>query len=248
MYSRMIYINGDKVTDPPGELYQLGSDIWHGLGIDRSRYIRYANDQLITRENELTLEIASTDSAVITACGLARAALIDTVLKIRSEETAAFTEQYVNKFVSDGDSDGVFDLIDDCPADITKICFVDIPENRDNCRDTPIDEVADTSGVFRGCSPSQKDTDGDKVNDAIDVCPLTPFDEIADIDGVGCSPTQKDTDQDGLNDAIDLCPKSDGEFAVNADGCSINEIDSDDDGINDYEDPYPLQHATECRD
>jgi len=248
IYSRIIYINGDKVTEPAGELYQFGNDIWHGQATDKSRYITYAYKQLITRENELTLDYASSDGAVISACGFARAALIDTVLRARSEETAAFFEQHVRDLVRDDDSDTVFNLQDACPDDYSRLC-ISGNENRDNCPDTPLGEVADKSGEFRGCSLSQKDTDNDGLNDAIDQCESTPLGEVADIDGpfVGCSLTQKDTDGDGLNDAFDACPGSNiPEFDVNVDGCALNEVDTDGDGINDFDDPYPHQDEFLC--
>jgi len=123
MYSRLLYIDGNKVTEPAGKLYEVGDDIWHANLADKSRYISYAYKQLITRENELTVEYASSDSGVILVCYEARSALIDTIRKARSEDTAAFFEQHVREFVKDDDRDGVFNLTDACPDDFTQVCI-----------------------------------------------------------------------------------------------------------------------------
>lgn len=98
--------------------------------------------------------------------------------------------------------------------------------------------------------PTYVDTDGDGVNDDIDLCPLvsgklqgcpdTDSDGIADLQDdcpnlagdkrlKGCP----DTDSDGVADINDLCPNTRGAIALN--GCP----DSDADGIADNEDSCP---------
>ena len=52
-----------------------------------------------------------------------------------------------------------------------------IPDEDDDCLDTPEDETANSEG----CSPSQTDTDGDTVFDDVDICPDTPSTEIAKV-------------------------------------------------------------------
>ena len=76
----------------------------------------------------------------------------------------------------DGDSDGVANVIDDCP----------------NQNAVPWDLDGD------GCID---DTDGDSVGDNVDACPLENA-SLFDNDGNGCI---DDTDGDGVNDSLDAC-------------------------------------------
>lgn len=108
--------------------------------------------------------------------------------------------------IDDSDADGVPDDIDDCP-------------------DTPLDEVADDFG----CSCSEVDEDLDLVNDCDDECPNTPTDESIDDFGCSCSQVDclpecalDDEDNDGINDCDDECPGTD-PFAANVDavGCEF---------------------------
>jgi serine protease AprX len=82
---------------------------------------------------------------------------------------------------SDADSDGV-------------------PDDSDQCPDTPSGEAVDADG----CSASQRDSDGDGVNDAFDLCPGTPAGTSVDADG--CPLGSPDTDGDGVADDVDNCP------------------------------------------
>jgi len=81
------------------------------------------------------------------------------------------------------------------------------------------------------------DEDDDGVDPRFDLCPDTPFDEVADADGCSCS--QLDDDGDGINNCFDLCPGSFEEEAVDADGCACAQLDDDDDGINNCFDLCP---------
>ncbi|MCK0144966.1 gliding motility-associated C-terminal domain-containing protein [Arenibacter sp. F26102] len=97
-----------------------------------------------------------------------------------------------------------------------------------------------------GCSASQKDADGDGVNNEIDDCPSTPAGESADANG--CSDSQKDSDFDGVNDAEDQCPASPEDEAVDAYGCTPSQKDSDNDGVNDDQDECPNTPSGESVD
>lgn len=80
---------------------------------------------------------------------------------------------------SDSDGDGVYDVLDQCPA-------------------TPSGEAVDA----QGCSDTQLDSDNDGVSDALDQCPDTAAGET--VDRNGCSAGQLDSDSDGLADAFEL--------------------------------------------
>jgi hypothetical protein len=56
-----------------------------------------------------------------------------------------------------------------------------VPDQLDQCPDTPEGEEVDENG----CAPSQKDSDGDGVIDDNDQCPDTP--EGEEVDENGCS-------------------------------------------------------------
>lgn len=240
IYSRIIYeklaVNGDFRFP----------DIWSGNSNDKALYLSYAFNTLLPISQhsgaELTVALASQDAAVITACASERGSLFN-ILDRNANDNMGGEGGFNVNVVRDDDSDGIFNMIDGCPTEVFTCSVI-----WDLCPDTPVDEVVDTEGDFIGCSLSQKDTDNDGINDAIDTCPFTPSGEVADVDGrfTGCSISQKDTDGDGLNDDKDLCPDSDGEFEVNVDGCAINQIDTDGDGINDFDDPYPHQDESMC--
>ncbi len=101
---------------------------------------------------------------------------------------------------SDSDEDGVFD-------------------NVDSCRNTPFAERASVDA--KGCGPSERDTDGDGMDDAfeskfcggncdpnedLDGDGLNNLEEynVKKIYGMPSDPTQKDTDGDGWNDKKEL--------------------------------------------
>jgi hypothetical protein len=84
------------------------------------------------------------------------------------------------------------------------------------------------TGEYDG-SRSPEDTDGDGVNDAVDLCPQI-FDPIRPMDGT----EQADSDHDGRGDACDPCPVDPG------DGCSKSSADDvDRDGIANGRDNCP---------
>jgi hypothetical protein len=72
------------------------------------------------------------------------------------------------------------------------------------------------------------DSDGDRLTDDWDICPLEPgLTELR-----GCAPVFGDFDDDGVGDAEDLCPYST-PGASPPDGCKpIDAVDSDNDGMN----------------
>ncbi|OLB66934.1 MAG: hypothetical protein AUI09_04815 [Gemmatimonadetes bacterium 13_2_20CM_2_66_5] len=129
-----------------------------------------------------------------------------------------------------------------------------VPDNKDNCPNTPVGAVVDAKGCpldsdrdgvpdgldacpntvehaevdARGCP---KDSDGDGVYDGIDKCPGTPVG--ARVDAQGC-PT--DADSDGVPDGLDQCPNTPKGATVDATGCPV---DSDHDGVPDGLDKCP---------
>jgi outer membrane protein OmpA-like peptidoglycan-associated protein len=136
-----------------------------------------------------------------------------------------------------------------------------VPDDVDECRDTPAgDRVdakgctvqdADGDGVFddadacadtpagdrvdaKGCS-LPKDADGDGVTDDTDACADTPKGET--VDAKGC-PVPKDADGDGVNDDTDACADTPAGTEVDAKGCPVPQ-DGDGDGVNDDADRCP---------
>lgn len=81
------------------------------------------------------------------------------------------------------------------------------------------------------------DSDLDGVEDLFDLCPFTPLDEIADIDGCSCS--QLDSDLDGIDDCFDLCPFTPLDELPDIFGCSCSQLDGDQDGVDDCIDFCP---------
>jgi len=74
-----------------------------------------------------------------------------------------------------------------------------------------------------------EDSDGDGVEDIFDLCPFTPFDDIADIDGCSCS--QIDADADGVIACDDFCPDTPLDEFADDFGCSCSQLDDDLDGV-----------------
>jgi cysteine-rich repeat protein len=73
------------------------------------------------------------------------------------------------------------------------------------------------------------DTDGDGVDDSIDLCPATPPGSAVDADGC----VFVDTDDDGVTDDLDQCPGTPPSTPVDGSGCTVlipvNEVTSIDD-------------------
>jgi len=104
-----------------------------------------------------------------------------------------------------------------------------VPDETDDCPNTPIGESVDADG----CAPSQLDEDDDGVSDADDQCAGTPTGATVDIDGCGSS--QLDTDGDGYTDDIDAFPLDENEYIdTDSDGTGDNaDEDDDNDSWND---------------
>ncbi len=109
----------------------------------------------------------------------------------------------------------------------------DVPDDRDDCPNTPPDEVVDE----RGCSCSQLDGDQDGVANCDDQCPGTVLGE--QVDEFGCSCADRDSDGDGLNDCHDYCPDTPPSEETDDLGCSCSQLDTDDDGVNACDDRCP---------
>ncbi|MEO1078724.1 MAG: thrombospondin type 3 repeat-containing protein [Pseudomonadota bacterium] len=112
-------------------------------------------------------------------------------LRIREVQAANENEFFGSVYTStalvrDGDSDGLFD-------------------DRDSCDATPGNEVGDINA--EGCAPSERDTDGDGVNDSLDAFPLDPA-EQSDSDGDGFGDNQEIDAGSDPNDAGDVPGRS----------------------------------------
>ncbi len=141
-----------------------------------------------------------------------------------------------------------------CPMPIGDEDGDNIPDEDDQCPESPEGESVNQDG----CAPSQLDTDQDTVSDDIDICPNTPIGEVVNDLGCSLSQTDVDSDGDGVNDvddnadALDLCPNTAEEDydEVDENGCAPSQRDTDDDGITDDLDlcPETTQGATVTSD
>jgi len=161
IYSRISYETSEELDSESGELNTIYPDIWQADASDKARYTTYALEKLlpasIAAETGLTVSYLGADSAVIIACFIERRDLMETYLQTRNDESGGF---HVDE-VKDDDSDGVFNIIDECP-ELFRTCV----RVQDICPDTPVGETPDENG----CSASQRDTDNDGVTDDIDFC------------------------------------------------------------------------------
>lgn len=112
-----------------------------------------------------------------------------------------------NSDQSDGDTDGIGDVCDQC-TDSDKDGYGNPNTQQNTC---PEDNCPDTPNA------DQTDTDHDGVGDACDTCPNDPLND-ADTDGIcggidNCpstyNPAQSDTDGDGIGDVCELPPEVD---------------------------------------
>ena len=132
---------------------------------------------------------------------------------------------------------GSIEIVDNSIADAD---FDGIPDESDQCPDTPFGEQVDQDG----CGESQKDDDGDGVPNSFDFCPDTPAD--TEVDSFGCatttdgsgtststtsSSTAADSDFDGIPDESDQCPDTPFGEQVDQDGCGESQKDDDGDGV-----------------
>jgi len=109
-----------------------------------------------------------------------------------------------------------------------------VPDNADNCSDTPLGTLVTPDG----CTDPTSDIDQDGVPDLNDTCPDTPNGEIADANG--CGPSQRDSDNDGVSDDVDACNNTVPGAAIDSNGCANSQIDSDEDGVFDDVDAFPI--------
>jgi outer membrane protein OmpA-like peptidoglycan-associated protein len=93
-------------------------------------------------------------------------------------------------------------------------------------------------GTSAGESP---DSDGDGVNDDVDVCPNEPAGESRDPDRLGCP--RRDSDNDGVDDSRDLCVNEPVGDVADPErlGCPL--VDTDRDGVSDRNDLCPNEPA-----
>ncbi|MEM1190512.1 MAG: thrombospondin type 3 repeat-containing protein [Pseudomonadota bacterium] len=117
----------------------------------------------------------------------ARSNLSFDTLRIREVQAANENEYFGTVFISstevgDTDGDGRFD-------------------DRDSCDATPGNEIGRVNA--EGCGPSERDTDGDGVNDNLDAFPLDP-DEQNDSDGDGFGDNEEINAGSDPNDAGDV--------------------------------------------
>lgn len=161
--------------------------------------------------------------------------------------------------VQDGDSDGVIDSADNCPAIANAdqsdndldgagdVCDLDddndsIDDSVDNCVFTANTDQADLDGDGVG-DACDGDIDGDGVG-AGDNCPAIPNVDQTDTDGdlLGDA-CDTDDDNDLLDDTADNCPSIANPGQEDIDGDGIGDIcdnDDDNDGITDTFDNCPL--------
>ncbi len=161
------------------------------------------------------------------------------------EVTAAPENQITFEYLEapDGDSDGLADVCDNCPA----ITNADQADDDDD----GVGNVCDNCALVS--NPDQLDTDNDGLGDACDACPNDP-DNDPDGDGVcndidNCpalaNADQLDTDGDGVGDACDNCinnpnpNQSDNDGDLMGDAC---DPDDDDDGVLDIADNCPFNY------
>jgi len=187
--SRLIYINGQDTPAEAGVPYEFGMDIWHGSRVDKVRYIAYAYAYLAKYNEDLVLDHASTDGAVITACSNARIDYLET--QIQEHHTDPQTEQAILDQVRDDDNDGLFNAVD-------------------SCRSTTNAGVTEGTGLYSfesnyevdhtGCAAWERDEDEDGITDHYDFCfgTLTNVAVVSD----GC----EDADRDGESNRIDPYP------------------------------------------
>lgn len=109
-------------------------------------------------------------------------------------------------------------------GDVTDSDGDGVPDDQDQCPDTPEGAEVDEAGC-------RLDSDDDGVPDSADQCPGTP--SGAEVDDAGCA---LDSDDDGVADHADECPGTEAGRPVDDRGCVR---DSDGDGVADDRDECP---------
>ncbi len=144
-------------------------------------------------------------------------------------ETIAEIALGTNSLLHDTDGDGLSDLQEvgkllDSPADTDKDGVIDALDTEEE-RDQDSDGLSDALEAKLNTDPTKVDTDGDGINDIIEVGDDTSKPLDSDLDGIIDAldtVDDSDTDNDGLTDAVE-----------NKLGSDPTKVDSDNDGIND---------------
>lgn len=181
----------------------------------------------------------------------------------KDNNTPKGAEVYGNGLAIDTDKDGVIDFFDRCPLKLGKIDGC--PAKEENAQEEPVYSVQDTDGDGVIDALDQEintpvgskvygngvsvDTDGDRIPDYKDTCPLQPGEtanngcpKIIEGDEGETKIIEKisfdDADGDGVSDPFDQEPNTPKNARVYGNGVSV---DTDGDNIPDHRDDCPLQ-------